>query len=138
MPHSPRVHDGRLYLLDSGTGRFGILDPQTGGFEEIAFCPGYLRGMAFHGDFAILGLSRPRETKTFAGLPLDDALARKNADPVCALMVIDLKSGAIVHWLKMEGVLQELYDVVALPGIRRPQVIGLKTDEIRRILTVEE
>lgn len=138
MPHSLRLHDGRLYLLDSGTGRFGTLDPQSGAFEEIAFCPGYLRGMAFHGNFAIVGLSLPRETKTFTGLPLDEALARKNADPICALMVIDLKSGAIVHWLKMEGVLQELYDVVALTGIRRPQAIGLKTDEIRRILTVEE
>jgi len=53
-------------------------------------------------------------------------------------MVIDLKTGATVHWLKMEGILHELYDVVVLPGIRRPQAIGLKTDEIRRILTIEE
>jgi uncharacterized protein (TIGR03032 family) len=138
MPHSPRWHDGRLYLLDSGTGRFGALDPRNGAFEEIAFCPGYLRGLAFHGGCAIVGVSQPRETKTFTGLPLDEALARRNADPICALMVIDLKSGAILHWLKMEGIVHELYDVVALPGARRPQAIGLKTDEIRRILTIEE
>jgi uncharacterized protein (TIGR03032 family) len=138
MPHSPRVHDGKLYLLDSGTGRFGTIDPSSGAFEEIAFCPGYLRGLAFHGNFAVVGLSQPRETKTFTGLPLDEALARRNADPICALMVIDLRTGAAVHWLKMEGILHELYDVVALPGIRRPQAIGLKTDEIRRILAIEE
>jgi uncharacterized protein (TIGR03032 family) len=138
MPHSPRWHGGRLYLLDSGTGRFGTLDPPSGAFEEIAFCPGYLRGLAFHRDCAIVGVSQPRETKTFTGLPLDEALARRNADPVCALMVIDLKSGAILHWLKMEGIVHELYDVVALPGVRRPQAIGLKTDEIRRILTIED
>jgi uncharacterized protein (TIGR03032 family) len=138
MPHSPRLHEGRLYLHDSGTGRFGTLDVQSGVFEEIAFCPGYLRGLAFHGNFAIAGVSQPRETKTFTGLPLDEALARKNADPICALLVIDLKSGAILHWLKMEGIVHELYDVVVLPGIRRPQAVGLKTDEIRRILTIEE
>jgi uncharacterized protein (TIGR03032 family) len=138
MPHSPRLHDGKLYLLDSGTGRFGTLDPGSGAFEEIAFCPGYLRGLAFHGHFAIVGLSQPRETKTFTGLPLDEALARRNADPICALLVIDLRTGAAVHWLKMEGIVHELYDVVALPGIRRPQAIGFKTDEIRRILTIEE
>jgi uncharacterized protein (TIGR03032 family) len=138
MPHSPRWHEGQLYLLDSGTGRFGILSLQSGAFEEIAFCPGYLRGLAFHGNCAIVGVSQPRETKTFTGLPLDEALARRNADPICALMVIDLKSGAILHWLKMEGIVHELYDVVALPGVRRPQAIGLKTDEIRRILTIEE
>jgi uncharacterized protein (TIGR03032 family) len=139
MPHSPRVYNGRLYLLDSGTGRFGSLDTASGAFEEIAFCPGYLRGLAFHGNFAIVGLSQPRrETRTFSGLPLDEALARRSADPICALMVIDLKSGAAVHWLKLEGIVHELYDVIALPGIRRPQAIGLKTDEIRRILTIEE
>jgi hypothetical protein len=34
--------------------------------------------------------------------------------------------------------IHELYDVIALPGIRRPQAVGLKTDEIRRILTIED
>ena len=41
----------------------------------------------------------------------------RNADPICALMVIDLRTGGTVHWLKMEGILHELYDVVALPGL---------------------
>jgi uncharacterized protein (TIGR03032 family) len=138
MPHSPRWHDGKLYLHDSGTGRFGTLDPASGQFLEIAFCPGYLRGLTFQGDFAIVGLSQPRENKTFSGLPLDDALASRKAAPICALMVVDLKSGGIVHWLKIEGVLQELYDVVVLPRVRRPQVVGFKTDEIRRIITIDE
>ncbi|HEY4163544.1 MAG TPA: TIGR03032 family protein [Dongiaceae bacterium] len=138
MPHSPRIYDGRLWLLNSGTGEFGFVDADSGKFEAIAFCPGYLRGLSFHGPFAIVGLSQPRESKTFTGLPLDDALAKRGASPLCALMVIDLKSGAAVHWLKIEGIVHELYDVVALPDIRRPMALGLKTDEIRRLLTVEE
>jgi uncharacterized protein (TIGR03032 family) len=138
MPHSPRIHDGKLYLHDSGTGRFGTLDPVSGIFTEIAFCPGYLRGLAFHGDFAIVGLSQPRENRTFSGLALDDALAQRKASPICALMVVDLRSGGIVHWLKIEGVLQELYDVVVLPQTRRPQALGLKTDEIRRAITIDD
>ena len=138
MPHSPRVHEGKLYLHDSGTGRFGTLDPTSGIFTEIAFCPGYLRGLAFSGDFAIVGLSQPRENRTFSGLALDDALAQRKASPICALMVIDLRSGGIVHWLKIEGVLQELYDVVILPQTHRPQALGLKTDEIRRVITIED
>jgi uncharacterized protein (TIGR03032 family) len=138
MPHSPRLHEGKLWLLDSGTGQFGFIDPASGRFEAVAFCPGYLRGLWFHGRFAIVGLSQPRENKTFAGLPLDDALAKRNATPQCALMIIDLKTGAAAHWLKIEGVVHELYDVVALPGIRRPMALGLKTDEIRRVLTIDE
>jgi uncharacterized protein (TIGR03032 family) len=137
MPHSPRLHDGKLWLLNSGTGEFGFVDPASGRFESIAFCPGYLRGLCFHGGFAIVGLSQPRESKTFAGLPLDEALLKRNVGPQCALMIIDLKTGATVHWLKIEGVVHELYDVVALPDIQRPMALGLKTDEIRRLLTIE-
>jgi uncharacterized protein (TIGR03032 family) len=138
MPHSPRLHDGQLWVLDSGRGRFGHCDPQSGAFEEVAFCPGYQRGLAFHGNFAIVGLSQPRENKTFAGLPLDDALRARKAEPQCALLVIDLKTGGIVHWLKIQGFVHELYDVVCLPGIHRPQALGFKTDEIRRALTIED
>jgi uncharacterized protein (TIGR03032 family) len=80
MPHSPRVYRGRLWVLNSGTGMFGSIDMVTGKFDPVAFCPGYLRGLAFVGDYAIVGLSRPRHDKTFAGLPLDDELAQRGAE----------------------------------------------------------
>ena len=51
--------------------------------------------------------------------------------------IIDLKTGAAAHWLKIEGIVHELYDVVALPNTKRPMALGLKTDEIRRLLTIE-
>jgi uncharacterized protein (TIGR03032 family) len=57
MPHSPRLHDGRLWLLDSGSGRFGFIAPSDGRFEEVALCPGYARGLAFAGNHAVVGLS---------------------------------------------------------------------------------
>jgi uncharacterized protein (TIGR03032 family) len=138
MPHSPRWHNGKLWLADSGTGRFGYVDVKKGSFEEVAFCPGYIRGMAMVGDFAVVGLSRPRHNKTFSGLALDAALTKRGVEARCGLMVIDLKSGDIVHWLRIEGIVEELYDVVALPGVRRPMALGFVSDEIRRVLTMGE
>ena len=38
MPHSPRIHNGNLLLLNSGTGHFGRLDSAKGKFEPLAFC----------------------------------------------------------------------------------------------------
>ena len=70
MPHSPRWHRGQLWVLNSGQGEIGTVDVTTGAFQPVAFCPGYLRGFAFIGDHAVVGLSEPRENKTFAGLPL--------------------------------------------------------------------
>jgi hypothetical protein len=52
--------------------------------------------------------------------------------------VIDLRTGDVVHWIRMEGVVTELYDVVSLPSVIRPQALGFKTDEIRRVLRVGE
>jgi len=136
MPHSPRVYRDKLWLLNSGTGHFGFIDRSTGKFEKVAFCPGYLRGLTFHGDFAIVGLSKSRENKTFSGLELDENLKSTDGEARCGIQVIDLRSGDIVHWIRVEGVVTELYDVVALANVVRPQALGFKTDEIRRVLRV--
>lgn len=139
MPHSPRLHDGALYLLNSGTGQFGTVDLSTGRFEPMTFCPGYLRGLTFVEQFAIVGISRPRPgTRTLQGLKLDAALAEKSVSARCGILVIDLKRGDIVHWLRLHGVVQELYDVVLLPDVVRPMALGFKSDEICRALTIEQ
>jgi uncharacterized protein (TIGR03032 family) len=136
MPHSPRVYRGRLWLLDSGNGFLGTVDHAKGVFEPITFCPGYMRGLAFVGDYAIVGLSKPRENKTFSGLKLDENLAGHDAEARCGLYVIDLRTGDVVHWLRIEGIVTELYDVVCLPNVTRPMALGFKTDEIRRMISV--
>jgi len=136
MPHSPRWYQGRLWLLNSGQGDFGYIDLQSGRFEPVAFCPGYLRGMSFYGDFAVVGLSRPRKNKSFAGLALQQRLEKKKVKPRCGLQVINIKTGDIVHELRIEGVVEELYDVCVLPGISRPMAIGFLTEEIKRVLSL--
>ena len=138
MPHSPRLRGQTLWLLNSGAGQFGRCDLMSGRFEPLAFCPGYLRGLALVDGFAVVGLSRTRENRTFSGLALDDNLRRHKVEPRTALFVIDLRSGDTVHWLEMRGVVEELYDVAVLPGVRRPMALGFKSDEIRRVITMGE
>jgi uncharacterized protein (TIGR03032 family) len=153
MPHSPRCRDGKLWLLDSGTGFLGYIDiaasgahkdsttpmtARTGEFSRVAFCPGYARGLSLHGHFAIIGLSKLRASQTFATGPLQQSLAERDADAWCGIAIVDLRSGDLVHWLRLEGLVQELYDVVALPGVQRPMAIGFKSDEIRRIIHFED
>jgi uncharacterized protein (TIGR03032 family) len=136
MPHSPRLYRGKLWLLDSGSGHFGYVDLARGRFEPVAFCPGYARGLAFSGDFAVVGLSQARQNRTFSGLALDEQLTVKRTEARCGLYIIDLTRGDAVHWLRISGVIEELYDVAVLPGIHRPMVIGLQSDEIRRVLSL--
>lgn len=136
MPHSPRWHQDNLWLLDSGNGYLSKADLKRGGVERITFCPGYLRGLAFAGKYAIAGISMPRDNRTFNGLALQDELSKRGADARCGLQVIDLETGDIVHWLRLEGIVTELYDVVVLPQVIRPMSLGFKTDEIRRTISI--
>ncbi len=138
MPHAPRWYRGQLWVLNSGTGEFGRVDLQSGKFEPIAFCPGYLRGLTFHNDYAIATLSKPRN-HTFQGLALDDRLAQKGADPQCGLQIIDLRTGSVSEFLRLDGTLvTELYDAVVLPGVRQPMAVGFKTTEIERLIMIDD
>ena len=138
MPHSPRWYRDRLWVLNSGTGEFGQVDLANGKFTPIAFCPGYLRGLTFCGDYAIATLSKPRH-HTFHGLPLNERLTEKGAEPHCGLQIIDLRTGSISEWLRLDGTLvTELYDSVILPGVRQPMAVGFKNTEIERLILVDD
>lgn len=138
MPHSPRLYRDQLWLLNAGTGYFGRMNRATGVFEPLTFCPGFLRGLSFAGDYAVVATSRSRENKTFSGLELDDNLTAKGAQAHCQIAVIDLKSFDLVHFLRFSGIVEELYDVHVLAGVRRPMALGFKTGEIRRTLSVAD
>lgn len=137
MPHSPRWHNGRLWLHNSGTGEFGSVNFATRTFEPLAFCPGYLRGLAFIDDVAVVGLSLPRGNKTFSGLPLDERLSEKKVSPRAGLYFIDLKSGDTIHSVTLGGLVTELYDVAVLKGIRQPAGLGPTSEDVRRTLSID-
>ncbi len=134
MPHSPRIYNGLCWLANSGTGEFGYIE--NGKFKAVAFCPGYIRGVAIVNHYALVGLSKPRN-KSFQGLDLDQRLATEKIEPRCGIYVIDLKTGATPHWLHLSGIVSELYDVVTFPQCKRPSMIGFKNDQIRRTLSIE-
>ena len=131
MPHSPRLYNGQLYVLQAGTGEFGRIDVESGKFEPMCFLPGFVRGVSFAGEHAIIGVSRPRREKTFEGLALDQRLEEAGRSPVSMIAVVNLSTGDVEHTLEIEGVIQELYDVAFLPGITRPKLLGFRTPEIR-------
>jgi len=140
MPHSPRLHAGELWVLNSGTGELGVVrrsgngDGGMGVFEPRVFCPGFVRGLAFHGDFAFVALSRPRYQR-FEGLALDQRLADADSEPWCGIQIIDLRSRACVDWFRIDGVIGELYDVAVLPGFSCPMAISPGTNEAATFIT---
>lgn len=139
MPHSPRWHDGELWVLNAGTGELGVVegaDTGKGTFVPRVFCPGFVRGLAFHGGYAFVGLSKPRYQR-FEGLALDEKLQAADSEPWCGIQIIDLARGVCAEWFRIDGAVAELYDVEVLPGVACPMALAPNSPELTSLVTWE-
>ncbi len=114
MPHSPRVHGSRVWMLHSGAGQLVLVDPASGRVETVTELPGYTRGLAMYDRFAFVGLSKIRETSTFGGMPI----AERRPELKCGVGVVDLTSGRLAAHLEFVTGVEEIFDVQVLPGPR--------------------
>jgi uncharacterized protein (TIGR03032 family) len=136
MPHSPRWANGRLWVLNAGTGHLGWVDLEKKRFVPLAFVPGFARGLSIIGNVAAVGLSKPRNQR-FEGLPLDAELRKRDAEPWCGVQILSLANGDVMNWIRFEGDITEVFDISFLPNVRNPMMIGLRTPEIRDLITFE-
>ena len=132
MPHSPRWHDGRLWLLESGTGQLALIDLAHGRRQVVTQLPGFTRGLAFAGPYAFVGLSKIRPTSAMDGVPL----AERRDKLKCGLAVVDLRSGQMTAFLEFQTAVEEIFDVQVLPGLRFPEVVGFQKDAIQHTFIV--
>jgi uncharacterized protein (TIGR03032 family) len=121
MPHSPRWHHGKLFVLESGNGGLGTIDEKTGKYQEICRLPGFTRGLDFDGSFAFVGLSQVRESAIFSGITIAEM---KQEDRCCGVWVIDIRSGQIVGFVKFTQSVQEIFAVQLLRGMVWPDVLS--------------
>jgi len=120
MPHSPRVHMGHVWLLDSGRGALVRVNPVDGKVETAARFPGYTRGLAMLGKLAFVGLSKIRETSTFGGVPIAENRERLK----CGVGVVNLQTGTLVGQFEFTSGVDEIFDVSLLPGARLTAMRG--------------
>lgn len=134
MPHSPRWHEGRLWLLESGTGQFGYVNFASGRLEPVAEVRGFARGLVLVGHHAFIGLSKIRATSAMDGVPL----AEHRDELICGVAAVDLRSGTVVASLKFETAIEEIFDVQLLTGIRFPEIIGFQNSSIHNTFVVPD
>ena len=108
-----------------------------GKFHPLCFCPGFVRGLSFHGTYAFVGLSKPRYER-FEGLELDTKLSETDSEAWCGVQIIDLNTGSCVQWFRIDGEIAELYDVAVLPDVACAKSMGFTTDEALGVITLEE
>jgi len=124
MPHSPRWHAGRFWLLESGTGSLGWVEQATGKFHPVCRFPGFPRGMAFLGNYALVGLSRIRETAVFSDLPILETVPELQS----GVWIVDMRTGEIAGFVKFVNQVEEVFAVDWLVGMRFPDLINEDPD----------
>ena len=132
MPHSPRWHDGKLWLLESGTGSLALVDAVTGKWQSVRAVPGFARGLAMCGPYAFVGLSKIRSTSAMDGVPL----AQRREQLKCGIAVVDLPSGRVEAFLEFQTAVEEIFDVQLLPGLRFPEVLGFQKEAVQHTFVV--
>jgi uncharacterized protein (TIGR03032 family) len=132
MPHSPRWHDGQLWLLESGTGRLLVTDMNCGKGQAVAELRGFARGLALIGPYAFIGLSKIRETSAMNGVPL----AERRHELKCGVAVLDLRSGRHEALLEFQSAVEEIFDVQLVPGLRFPELIGFQKDTMQHTFII--
>jgi uncharacterized protein (TIGR03032 family) len=132
MPHSPRWHDGQLWVLESGTGSLSLVDRQTGKRHTVAQLPGFTRGLTIVGPYAFIGLSRIRETSAMNGVPLAD----RRSELKCGVAVVDLRSGQTIALLEFQTAVEEIFDVQFVPGVRFPEVMGFQKESLQHTFVI--
>ena len=132
MPHSPRWHDGRLWLLESGTGQLLEVESRGGNRRVLAELPGFARGLAICGRYAFIGLSKIRPTSAMDGVPL----AQRRQELKCGVAIMDLARGRLCGMLEFHTAVEEVFDVQLLSGVRFPQVMGFQKGTIQHTFIV--
>lgn len=127
MPHSPRIYDNKLWVLDSGQGQLKLIDPKDGKHVPVLQLNGYLRGLAFLGHYAFIGLCKIREKKTFGGLPIEE----KFKDLPCAIHIVNLNTGTSEGFIEFKKGIEEIFDIHVLPGARNPEIVGFEEDTVK-------
>lgn len=113
LPNSPTLAEtpATQYTLS-------VADIDVGTIETVAELPGFTRGLAFAGGVAFVGLSQVRETATFGGLPLMERLDER----LCGVWAVDPRTGRTLGFIRFEELVQEIFDVALLHGLRYPEI----------------
>jgi len=131
MPHSPRLIDGRLLVLNSAACELLEVDPERRTSEVVSRLPGFSRGLAGAGDYLFIGLSELRHNhRVFGDLPIARAEGL-----YCGMICIHIPTGRIAGELRYLRTCKEIYDIQVLPGLLRPGILAPGDELHRRALS---
>ncbi len=132
MPHSPRIYNGKLYLLNSAQGELIEVNPETETYKVIVNLGGFARGMDIVGDYLFIGVSKLRHnSQVFRDLPIAKT-------SFAGVIAVHLPYKAVVAKVSYKMSVDEIYDVKVLHNKIRPNILSDDMDIIKAALTFDD
>lgn len=129
MPHSPRFYKDDLFVLTSGNGCLLKVNVEDKSSEVYYNFGKFLRGLCFHGQYAIIGTSKIRETsKTFNGLDV------KNNSKNAGIIVFDMEAKKVIAEVMYENTIDEIFDVQVLTDTLKPAILTNSDERSKQVI----
>lgn len=131
MPHSPRMYNKQLLVLESAQESLMSIDLDTKEKKTVAKLNGFLRGMDIVGDYALIGSSKLRKNNSiFNGLPIADKKIK------AGVYIVHIPTGIAVSQALYENTVDEIFEVKFLPNLR-PNIIPVTNKMHSRIVVLD-
>jgi uncharacterized protein (TIGR03032 family) len=123
MPHSPRIYNGELYILNSAQGELIVVDVKNRSYKVVLKLGGFLRGMDRIGDYLFIASSKLRHNNSVFK---DLDIAKTSFSGIIAIY---LPYKTVVGKFEYQMSVDEIYDLKILHNTLRPNIIT--TNEVR-------
>jgi len=133
MPHSPRVYQNKLWILESGEGSLAWVDLEKKKINTVCQLPGFTRGISFIGPLAFIGLSQVRESAVFSGIPLVERVQERT----CGVWCVNINTGETLGFLRFDSGVQEIFAVQILPA-RFPEMLEWTDERLKTSYVIPE
>ena len=130
MPHSPRLHNDQLYVLESGNGNLLKVSPSEKKSEVIFNFNCFVRGLSFYKNYALIGKSKIRDTSK----DFEDLEVKENSTNA-GLIFFDMIKKEIIGEINYETDIEEIFDVQILENTENPVIISTQLEKINDVIT---
>lgn len=130
MPHSPRLYQDNLYVLESGNGNLIKVFPSEKKSEVIFNFNCFIRGLSFFKNYALIGKSKIRETSK----DFDDLDVKINSTNA-GLIFFDMNEKKVIGEINYESDIEEIFDVQILENTENPVIITSQLEKVNDIIT---
>lgn len=130
MPHSPRIYENKLYVLESGNGNLIEMNMETNEWKVIFNFGCFVRGLSFIGNVAVIGKSKIRETsKDFNDLQV------KEGSTNAGLIFFDIVKKQVVGGINYTNSVEEIFDVQILENTTNPAILKADYEATKHLIT---